>query len=77
MLTTAYFQPAEFCRNNLNCGYHQDHAQDIQFAKGTTTLGFKFQGGIIISVDSRSTMGPYIGTLTQSCRLFETSCADL
>jgi 20S proteasome subunit beta 5 len=65
VLTTAYFQPAEFCRNNLNCGYHQDHAQDIQFAKGTTTLGFKFQGGIIISVDSRSTMGPYIGTLTQ------------
>jgi hypothetical protein len=31
------------------------------FAKGTTTLAFKFQGGVIVSVDSRSTQGPYIG----------------
>ncbi|KAH0573629.1 Proteasome subunit beta type [Spironucleus salmonicida] len=30
--------------------------------KGTTTLAFSFQGGIIISVDSRSTMGPYISS---------------
>lgn len=28
-----------------------------KFKKGTTTLGFKFQGGIIIAVDSRSSMG--------------------
>ena len=33
----------------------------MKFAKGTTTLAFKFQGGIIVSVDSRSTQGPYIG----------------
>lgn len=29
---------------------------------GTTTLGFIFQGGIIIAVDSRATMGSYICT---------------
>ncbi len=29
----------------------------FKFKKGTTTLGFKFQGGIIIAVDSRSSMG--------------------
>ena len=30
--------------------------------KGTTTLGFKFQGGLIISVDSRATQGPFIAS---------------
>ncbi len=29
------------------------------FKKGTTTLGFKFQGGILIAVDSRASMGTY------------------
>jgi hypothetical protein len=38
-----------------------DGEHKITFAKGTTTLAFKFQGGIIVSVDSRSTQGPYIG----------------
>ncbi|CAM9450954.1 unnamed protein product [Ectocarpus sp. 8 AP-2014] len=56
--------PAAFCSANLGCGYGTDHAQDIKFAKGTTTLAFKFQGGIIVSVDSRSTMGPYIASGT-------------
>ena len=32
--------------------------------KGTTTLAFKFQGGVIVSVDSRSTMGSYISSGT-------------
>lgn len=36
----------------------------MKFAKGTTTLAFKFQGGIIVSVDSRSTMGAYIASGT-------------
>jgi len=36
----------------------------VKFAKGTTTLAFKFQGGIIVSVDSRSTMGAYISSGT-------------
>lgn len=36
----------------------------MKFAKGTTTLAFKFNGGIIVSVDSRSTMGAYIASGT-------------
>uniref|UniRef100_A0A6U1LQI5 proteasome endopeptidase complex n=1 Tax=Fibrocapsa japonica TaxID=94617 RepID=A0A6U1LQI5_9STRA len=56
--------PAAFCRSNFSCGYGTDHAQDIKFAKGTTTLAFKFKGGVIVSVDSRSTMGPYIASGT-------------
>ncbi len=31
-------------------------------AHGTTTLAFVFQGGVIVAVDSRSTMGSYIGS---------------
>lgn len=36
----------------------------IRFAHGTTTLAFKFQGGIIVAVDSRASMGQYIGSGT-------------
>ncbi|KAJ4460247.1 putative Proteasome subunit beta type-5 [Paratrimastix pyriformis] len=36
----------------------------IQMLHGTTTLGFVFQHGIIIAVDSRSTMGPFIASQT-------------
>lgn len=32
------------------------------FKKGTTTLGFVYQGGIIIAVDSRASMGSFIGS---------------
>jgi 20S proteasome subunit beta 5 len=38
-----------------------DAANRIKIAKGTTTLGFKFNGGVIIAVDSRATGGSYIG----------------
>jgi len=34
----------------------------IKFKHGTTTLAFLFSGGIIVAVDSRSTMGPYIAS---------------
>jgi len=56
--------PAGFSRENFKCGYGTDNAQEIKFAKGTTTLAFKFQHGIIVSVDSRSTQGPYIASGT-------------
>jgi len=57
--------PAHFCRNNFAsaCG-NSDSGQTVKFAKGTTTLAFKFNGGIIVSVDSRSTMGAYIASGT-------------
>jgi len=35
---------------------------DIKFKHGTTTLAFLFQGGVIVAVDSRSTMGSYIAS---------------
>jgi 20S proteasome subunit beta 5 len=52
------------------CGAGDEH-QAVKFAKGTTTLAFKFQGGIIVSVDSRSTMGAYIssGTVQKVIRI--------
>lgn len=34
----------------------------VKPAHGTTTLGFMFQGGIIVAVDSRASMGTYICT---------------
>mmetsp|Transcript_1062 Transcript_1062/g.1184 ORF Transcript_1062/g.1184 Transcript_1062/m.1184 type:complete len:295 (+) Transcript_1062:197-1081(+) len=54
--------PAEFCSTHFNAGKGKDYGQDIQFMKGTTTLAFKFQGGVIVSVDSRATQGPYIAS---------------
>lgn len=36
----------------------------IKMAKGTTTLAFLFQGGVIVAVDSRSTQGPYVASGT-------------
>ena len=54
--------PAEFCRTNFSVEKGQDYDQEIKFLKGTTTLAFKFQGGIVVSVDSRATQGPYIAS---------------
>ncbi|XP_064119878.1 proteasome subunit beta type-5-like [Macrobrachium nipponense] len=34
----------------------------LNFAHGTTTLGFKFDGGVILAADSRATSGQYIGS---------------
>eukprot|EP00808_Paulinella_micropora_P016689 g55432.t1 len=36
----------------------------IKFNHGTTTLGFLFSGGVLIAVDSRASMGSYIGSGT-------------
>ncbi len=36
----------------------------IHFNRGTTTLAFKYQGGVIVSVDSRATGGSYIASQT-------------
>mmetsp|Transcript_3281 Transcript_3281/g.5312 ORF Transcript_3281/g.5312 Transcript_3281/m.5312 type:complete len:283 (+) Transcript_3281:95-943(+) len=36
----------------------------LDFKKGTTTLGFVFKEGIIIAVDSRASMGTFIGSQT-------------
>ena len=41
-----------------------DAGKDIpmNFDHGTTTLGFKYQGGVLLAVDSRATGGMYIGS---------------
>merc|ERR1712203_729776 len=53
------FPPSELAKVMKN----QDGSDaKINFLHGTTTLGFKYQGGIIIAVDSRATGGMYIGS---------------
>jgi len=44
--------------------HHSALDPSIQFNHGTTTLGFVFQGGVILAVDSRASMGSYIGSGT-------------
>jgi 20S proteasome subunit beta 5 len=57
--------PAHFCKSNFaSASGAADNGQTVKFAKGTTTLAFKFNEGIIVSVDSRSTMGAYIASGT-------------
>ena len=59
----AVADPAAFSEAHFH-GYKGDTSGDphgLQFSKGTTTLAFKFQGGVVVSVDSRSTQGSYIG----------------
>ncbi|XP_017773588.1 PREDICTED: proteasome subunit beta type-5 [Nicrophorus vespilloides] len=34
----------------------------IKFDHGTTTLGFQYQGGVVLAVDSRATGGAFIGS---------------
>ena len=65
LLTAFLSQPALYCRSNFasTCGTG-DEEQRVKFAKGTTTLAFKFNGGIIVSVDSRATQGAYISSGT-------------
>lgn len=41
-----------------------DSGVKIHFNRGTTTLAFKYQGGVIVSVDSRATGGSYIASQT-------------
>jgi 20S proteasome alpha/beta subunit len=43
-----------------------EHDQALKFLHGTTTLGFVFSGGIIIAVDSRASMGSYVGMSVRS-----------
>jgi len=51
------FPPSELAKVMKN----QDGSDaKINFLHGTTTLAFKYQGGIIIAVDSRATGGMYI-----------------
>lgn len=49
-------------------GFENDAVDLVKPSHGTTTLGFIFKEGVIIAVDSRASMGPYI------CAPRHTSC---
>jgi 20S proteasome subunit beta 5 len=53
--------PSAFLRDAFANSAERDR---LRFAHGTTTLAFKFGGGIIVAVDSRASMGQYIGSGT-------------
>lgn len=40
--------------------FEKEVVEYVKPAHGTTTLGFIFQGGVIIAVDSRASQGSYI-----------------
>jgi len=59
---TTYRQPSAFLRATTD-----DHANPncpIKLAHGTTTLAFRFQGGIIVATDSRASAGNWIASQT-------------
>jgi 20S proteasome subunit beta 5 len=43
---------------------HSNPSCPIKIAHGTTTLAFRFQGGIIVATDSRATAGNWIASQT-------------
>lgn len=44
--------------------FEREVVEYVKPSHGTTTLGFIFQGGVIIAVDSRATQGSYISSQT-------------
>ncbi|KAK9453346.1 nucleophile aminohydrolase [Dipodascopsis uninucleata] len=55
-------KPAEFLRAHTDDASNPDCA--IKIAHGTTTLAFRYQGGIVVAVDSRATAGNWIASQT-------------
>ncbi|PTB81613.1 hypothetical protein M440DRAFT_1418268, partial [Trichoderma longibrachiatum ATCC 18648] len=53
---SAWLRAATDDRSNPDC--------PIKIAHGTTTLAFRFQGGIIVATDSRATAGNWIASQT-------------
>ncbi|KAI0723972.1 N-terminal nucleophile aminohydrolase [Cerioporus squamosus] len=54
--------PASFLR--MHTDDHADPSCRIKIKHGTTTLAFRFQGGVIVAVDSRATAGSYVASGT-------------
>jgi len=44
--------------------FQRQSVEMVKPAHGTTTLSFIFNGGVIVAVDSRASMGPYISSQT-------------
>ena len=60
LILVRHSQPDEFLAGAFA---NKDNVHDpaLKFLHGTTTLGFVFSKGIIITVDSRASMGSYVG----------------
>ena len=57
---TSYPKQQAFMKNLPNqAKSNTDIKKLLSFQKGTTNVGFKFQGGIILAVDSRASMGEF------------------
>jgi len=56
--------PAQLKEAEHTSDYHYSGQPDLKFSHGTTTLAFIFDGGVLIAVDSRASMGSYIGSGT-------------
>lgn len=54
--------PTSFLRAHMDETVNPDC--HIKLAHGTTTLAFRFDGGIIVAVDSRATAGSWIASQT-------------
>lgn len=54
--------PTDFLRANTDDSVNPECK--IKIAHGTTTLAFRFQGGIIVAVDSRATAGSWVASQT-------------
>jgi len=53
-----------FNLNELYDAYDSNKKISINFNKGTTTLAFKYSGGVVVCADSRATGGQFIGSQT-------------
>lgn len=51
-------------RSTPDFGVHTEPPAPIRHQHGTTTLAFIYSGGILVAVDSRSTMGPQVSSGT-------------
>lgn len=54
------FMLTRYCSTAQIDTFEREVVEMVKPCHGTTTLGFIFQGGVIIAVDSRATMGSYI-----------------
>lgn len=64
-MRSALADNTSFINQYFDCGTYQDTRNNgASFAKGTTCLAFLYQGGVIVSVDSRASQGAYNGSQT-------------
>lgn len=59
---TKHAQPTGFLREYTD--EQNDPSCRIKINHGTTTLAFKYKGGVIVAVDSRATAGSYVASGT-------------